>query len=89
MLKSIILKNYRCFENSELSFRELTVIVGKNNAGKSTIVEALRLVAEAGRRAKNAIFTNPPRQLNIPWSDKGIRIDHERLKVDLRVNCTP
>ena len=40
MLKKIEFENYRCFQKTSLDFRDITIIVGKNNAGKSTIVEA-------------------------------------------------
>ncbi|PYS69901.1 MAG: hypothetical protein DMF73_13950 [Acidobacteria bacterium] len=46
MLTKLILRNFRGFENHELPLRETTVIVGRNNAGKSTVVEALRLAAD-------------------------------------------
>ena len=40
-LKSISLRNFRCFSDLEIQFpRKLTVIVGENGAGKSTILEA-------------------------------------------------
>ncbi|MEO1333139.1 MAG: AAA family ATPase [Myxococcota bacterium] len=45
MLTELHLRNYRCFREHKLSFKDLTIVVGGNNAGKSTVVEALRLVA--------------------------------------------
>ena len=43
-IESIKLKNFRCFENLELSFHpQLTVIVGKNASGKSTILDAVAI----------------------------------------------
>ena len=45
VLKKLRLKNYRCFEDSEISFRNTSIIVGQNNAGKSTVIEALRILA--------------------------------------------
>ena len=40
-LKKLVLKNYRCYENFEIDFpNRLTVIVGMNGAGKSTVLEA-------------------------------------------------
>ena len=34
MIKNIYLKNYRCFKDSKINFKDIAVIVGKNNAGK-------------------------------------------------------
>lgn len=45
-IKSIKLQNFRCFENLELSFhQQLTVIVGKNASGKSTVLDAVAISA--------------------------------------------
>lgn len=41
-IESIKLKNFRCFENLEVAFHpQLTVIIGKNASGKSTILDAI------------------------------------------------
>lgn len=42
IIRSIVLKNYRCFENIEMNFHEkLTVIVGDNGSGKTSILEGI------------------------------------------------
>lgn len=44
MLKKILIQNYRQFESFELDFVEgLNVIVGDNDSGKSTVLEAVNL----------------------------------------------
>lgn len=58
MLKKIELENYRCFNYQSIEFKDTTIIVGKNNAGKSTIIEALRLVSIVANRSLN--FKNAP-----------------------------
>ncbi|WP_238526412.1 ATP-dependent nuclease [Gordonia neofelifaecis] len=53
MLKRIQLTNYKGFDRFSLKFNsELSVLVGPNNAGKSTIVGALRLCAQLISHAK-------------------------------------
>jgi AAA15 family ATPase/GTPase len=47
MLTKIRLTNFRGFADHELPILPLTLIVGRNNAGKSTIIEALRFIALA------------------------------------------
>lgn len=43
-LKSLKIKNFRGYRNSvEVNFNDLTVFIGKNDAGKSTILEALEI----------------------------------------------
>ena len=45
-LNSLILHNFRKFENLELHFNErLSVLVGNNGTGKSTILEAATIAA--------------------------------------------
>ena len=41
-LKRLILENFRgYYERTEIDFDDLTAFIGKNNVGKSTILEAL------------------------------------------------
>jgi predicted ATPase len=51
MLKKLKLKNFRCFEDYEIEFDKFNVIVGKNNTGKSTLIDALKLVSNVRRYA--------------------------------------
>lgn len=37
------IENFRSYENAEIDFTNLNVIIGKNDVGKSTILEALKL----------------------------------------------
>jgi predicted ATPase len=41
MLHSLRIENFHCFRDHSLSFGDTTVVVGKNNSGKSTVIEAL------------------------------------------------
>lgn len=84
MITEIELKNYRCFEKAKIVFKDINVLVGKNNAGKSSIIEALRMVAYASQKAMSTIYKDAPIGLNISAREKGIRIDVEKLKIDLR-----
>ena len=41
-IKSLHIENYKCYENVDVEFNNSTnIIVGNNEAGKSTILEAL------------------------------------------------
>lgn len=73
MLKSIVIENYRGYDKHELDFKDLSVIVGKNNAGKSTLLEALRLISLITNKYENQTFHNIPEWLpNFPIVYKGI-----------------
>lgn len=46
MLESLAIKNFRCLQHFEIDkLGRVNLIVGKNNAGKSTVLEALRIYA--------------------------------------------
>lgn len=51
MLTSLVIKNYRGLEDFRVEkLGRVNLIVGKNNSGKSTVLEALRLYAASGHR---------------------------------------
>jgi energy-coupling factor transporter ATP-binding protein EcfA2 len=70
MITEIHLKNFRGFEDHFVPLRPLTIIVGRNNAGKSTIVEALRLIALVVSRFKGDLAAIP-RNWEFPKSRRG------------------
>jgi len=75
ILKSLYLNNYRGFREHTINFKKQTVIVGKNNAGKSTIIEALRLVAFVSKKFSTAHFINCPDWLKRDYSiNLGLRV---------------
>jgi hypothetical protein len=83
MLRQLNLSNFKCFDKHTVTFERSTVLVGKNNAGKSTIVEALHLVAAVVNR-KAASFGPPPRWADLPRFQLGIAPSVAHLDFDLR-----
>ncbi len=56
-MKSISFKNFRRFETfPEFKFGDITILVGGNNAGKSTLVKALMLVMDNLKTMRRDIF---------------------------------
>ena len=47
MITEVRLKNYRSFEETTVTLEPLTILVGRNGAGKSNFVKSLKLVKEA------------------------------------------
>lgn len=84
MLESIELENFRCFQNTKLSIRDITIIVGKNNSGKSTIIEALRIISMVTKKYKRTIYIDPPVSLNLPLKAKGFKLQVDLINIDLR-----
>jgi predicted ATPase len=81
MLKSIRFTNYRCFDDHELPINSETIIIGKNNAGKSTIIEGLRLIAIITERYKNIPFRNVPEWVELPLSHRGASVGLGKLNM--------
>lgn len=86
MLRSIHLQNFRGFREHTIDFAPFCLLIGQNNAGKTTLIEALRLVATAIRRAPNAKFRMAPQWLEAsitgpvyPFSVETIGIDHKTI----------
>lgn len=72
MISEIKLSNFRGFDNHTIPLRPVTVIVGKNNAGKSTIVEALRLISAITRRFQGLNYHELPSWIDKPRRDRGV-----------------
>lgn len=84
MLESITFTNYKCFHNQTIPFRPSTIVVGRNNAGKSTIVEALRLVSLVANRVEHLRFYAPPNWTGLYRSHKGVwpSLDDQDINFD-------
>lgn len=60
MLKRIHISNFRCYVDSTINFNGSSLLVGKNNAGKSTLIEALKIVSSVTRKYKTLRFQDAP-----------------------------
>lgn len=72
MLAELHLENFRGFERHSVPLRATTFIVGRNNAGKSTIVEALRLISLVAARYEYLNFSRVPSWLDVPMRYRGV-----------------
>lgn len=82
MLLSLKLTNFRCFREHEIAFAPLNIAVGHNNAGKSTLAEALRIISIASSRLRNANFRDPPDWLTIPRGQTGCAVSLQNLQIN-------
>src|SRR6266516_2397592 len=73
VLQSISFENYRGFRRQNLVLRPETVVVGRNNAGKSTEIEGLRLVGLVAERYQDLTYHAVPNWLEIPMTHRGVR----------------
>lgn len=84
MLKKIKLENYKCYKDSQINIKDLVIIVGKNNVGKSTLIEALRIISLAAKMCVHTSYKEAPKTLKLAKNIRGFRVPVERLKIDLR-----
>ncbi|MFR9012833.1 MAG: AAA family ATPase [Desulfovibrio piger] len=45
MISRLHIKNYKCLKNEDMEFRPLTVLTGTNSSGKSSVLQAVLLLA--------------------------------------------
>lgn len=82
-LNKLTIRNFRCYENSTVVFQPTSVLVGRNNAGKSTLIEALKIISVISRKYKTARFTSPPSWVKAE-TDNGITPSIDRLGISER-----
>ena len=65
MLKKLIIKNYRVFEDFSLEFAPgLNILVGDNDAGKTTLLEAVNLALTSRVRGRPLAYELSPYMVN-------------------------
>jgi AAA domain, putative AbiEii toxin, Type IV TA system/AAA ATPase domain len=87
VLRQLVLKNYRGFRQHTVPFRHRSIIIGRNNAGKSTIVEALRLLSIVVNRFKNSNYMDVSKDTRIPELESCIASSLRGTYIDLRQVC--
>jgi hypothetical protein len=77
MLKNLTIKNFRCFKHFELQqLGRVNLLVGKNNSGKTSILEAIQLLcSKANPEPLVEMMTNRGEYF---WSDDSRRSGRER-----------
>ena len=81
MLSKLHLINFRCFNDHKIDLQQHSVLVGANNAGKTTIAEALRLVSVITARYATLSYHSAPEWLNVPRRLLGCRPSIEGLQI--------
>lgn len=56
-LNQITIKNFRGIKSLDLNLEDTTVLIGENNTGKSTILDALQYCLSRSLTRKNGVFT--------------------------------
>lgn len=81
-VESVRLENFRGFRDHTVALLPTTVLVGQNNAGKSTLIDALRILAIAIRRAGMARYEATPDWLGSATTGQGYRLLFDTIDFD-------
>ena len=82
-LKSIHIRNYKCFKDVSFSLKDINVMIGENNAGKSTAIEAVRLLACGIDNLKKLKYINCPEIVSEKLTDKCVSLNIRSLLIDI------
>jgi predicted ATPase len=82
VLKSISLENFRGFADHKIEFGPETILIGKNNAGKTTVIEALRIISVCQARIPTAIYQPVPAWLDGYCGGAGFSLSLETIDFD-------
>lgn len=82
MLRSISLTNFRGFSDHRIEFGKEAILIGQNNAGKTTAIEALRVLSVAQLRLHNAQFVPCPQWLDGHCTGAGFKFSLETIDFD-------
>ena len=72
MLSALEIRNFRKFERYAVDLGPRSLLVGPNNAGKSTLIEAMRLVSIVANRLASLNFEKAPDWLEQRESARGV-----------------
>lgn len=75
---SVTFKNYKALKNYSISLSHFNVLVGPNNAGKSTIIGAFRILSEGMRKASSR---NPEYFKTVGVEGYGYRVPLDDLPI--------
>lgn len=84
MIKSIALKNFRGYRDHTVEFTPFCLLIGQNNAGKTTLVEALRIASAALAKAGSAQFTMAPDTVGPEITGPAYRFSLDTLDIENR-----
>jgi predicted ATPase len=83
MLSALEIRNFRKFERYTVEFAQRNLLVGPNNAGKSTLIEALRLISIVVNRFGSLNFDTPPSWVPESHASRGVFPSLRNLDFDL------
>jgi predicted ATPase len=79
MIERVRFKNFRALRSVEVGFEPLTVIVGPNGSGKTSVLEGTHYIAQLAQKSLSAVLDgpySPDLVTSVGWDDKeGMTLD--------------
>ena len=86
MKKEVLtINNFKCFDHLEISFPSLTVLVGANGMGKSTVVQSLLLMRSVKENDNDYIKLNGPYGLALGTNESVLCQTSKSNRVDFAI----
>ena len=79
-IRNVRIKNYKCFQDESIELSKLTVLTGRNSAGKSSFIQSLLLYELSGKNKR--IYTNDIFGLNLGLPSKLINFTDSSIDID-------
>ena len=70
MLELLKVHGFRTLINTEIRFDPLTIMIGKNGVGKTSILDSLQLLGNFSRGGIDRAFGPPPWSLKLPTHER-------------------
>lgn len=83
VVKKILLENFKAFDVLEIEFKPLTILVGPNNGGKSSILKSIALIKQTLNSSKSDILTFKD-MMNFGDFESILHHDHKNQKKEIR-----
>lgn len=80
MMSKLELVNFRGFRRHTVEFPEFAVIAGRNNAGKSTLIEAIRILSDVMPRFLQGSFSKARTWVGTDTTGVHLRLEHLGLR---------
>ena len=79
-VRNVKIKNFKCFQEESIELSKLTVLTGRNSAGKSSFIQSLLLYELSGKEKR--IYTNNVFGLNLGLPSKLINFTDSSIDID-------
>jgi predicted ATPase len=67
MISRIQIKNYKCLLDVDVPLGPFNIFIGPNDSGKSSLLEAIKVLGQTARQPFNQVFAEPLTLENLVW----------------------